>query len=71
MIITFQSRNSFFEYRIEDLDGRVLETFEDLDEAKLRLRNLRCVLLGPTTANAALRRSKQTKPTQSPVPVAG
>jgi hypothetical protein len=38
VIITIQSRNGSFEFRIEDLDGNVLEVFNDIDEAKLWLR---------------------------------
>jgi hypothetical protein len=44
MIIILQSRNGSFEYRIEDLDGNVLEVFNDIDEAKLWLRVTRRVV---------------------------
>ena len=44
MISILQSRNGSFEYRIEDLDGNVLEVFNDIDEAKLWLRVTRRVV---------------------------
>ena len=38
MIIILQSRNGSYEYSIEDLDGNVLEVFNDIDKAKRWLR---------------------------------